>query len=135
MMSVVLGFDFGQKKIGLAVGQLITRTASPLGIIKARDGVPDWESLDKLVKKWAPTQLVVGLPLNMDASVSDMARAAEKFARRLEGRYHLEVCMMDERLSTFDARQRVQSEGDIDDIAASLILETWLAQQPGPRAG
>lgn len=130
-MSVVLGLDFGQKRIGVAVGQLVTRTASPVGIIKARDGIPDWAALDKLVQEWAPIQMVVGLPLNMDDSLSDMAKAAQRFARRLEGRYQLKVSMMDERLSSFDARQRVpDAEGDIDDVAASLILETWLTQQP-----
>ena len=128
MSGVILGFDFGVKKIGIAVGQQVTRTANPLTIIRARDGIPDWDALDNIMNEWRPTQLVVGLPLNMDDTPSDMSALAEKFGRRLNGRYNLPVEMMDERLSTFEAQQRAEGEETVDAIAATVILESWLTR-------
>ena len=126
MSDYYLGFDFGTTKIGVAVGQKITGTATPLGVITARDGKPDWPAVDAMVNEWKPKLMVVGLPLNMDGTTSDMSEAAEKFGRRLHGRYGLPVEMADERLSTFEAREIMEGEGgDVDAIAARLILETW----------
>lgn len=138
MSSIVMGFDYGTKRIGVAVGQKVTGTANAVGIIKARDGIPNWDQLDALVKEWQPSLFVVGLPLNMDDTMSDMGVRASRFARRLHGRYHLPAEMMDERLSTFEARSVQQesrdnpSAGDsdpLDAIAARLILESWLNSQ------
>ena len=130
MAGLVMGFDFGTRKIGIAVGQTITRTANELAIIRARDGKPDWTELDKLVREWQPGKFVVGLPLNMDATMSEMGEAAQKFARRLEGRYGIKAEMMDERLSTFEAREFADTDEDeVDGIAARLILETWLKKE------
>ncbi|MGI9322150.1 MAG: Holliday junction resolvase RuvX, partial [Pseudomonadales bacterium] len=82
------------------------------------------------IKEWAPSRLVVGLPLNMDGTSSDMTRAANKFGRRLTGRYNLPVEMVDERLSTFEAKEQADSPTQpLDGIAAKLILETWLQDQ------
>ena len=125
---LVMGFDFGQTKIGVAIGQRMTATATPLGIISARDGKPDWDQLDGLVSEWQPETLVVGLPLNMDDSMSEMGEAAAKFSRRLHGRYSIETYLMDERLSTFEARLESDNE-KIDDVAAKIILESWLRDQ------
>ena len=122
-----MGFDFGTGKIGVAVGQTVTRTASALAVIRARDGKPDWDQLDTLVAEWQPQLFVVGLPLNMDDSISEMAEAAKRFARRLEGRYKTPFSMMDERLTSFEARETA-TEDEIDAIAARLILESFMNQ-------
>ena len=136
--ELVMGFDFGQSKIGVAIGQRLTSSANPVGIVPAKDGKPEWQILDKLINEWQPGLFIVGLPLNMDDSMSEMGRAAQKFSRRLEGRYHIATAMMDERLSTFEARQQSNNGSaagsgkhtrELDDIAAQLILESWLRSQ------
>ena len=83
----VLGFDFGTRRIGVASGQAVTATASPLAPVPARDGIPAWEQLDALVAEWRPDALIVGLPLNMDDSESELSRLARKFGRRLGARF------------------------------------------------
>lgn len=127
MADLAMGFDFGSSKIGVSIGQGLTSTATALTIIRAQDGIPDWDALDKLVSEWQPKVFVVGLPLNMDDTMSDMAKAATRFSRRLNGRYHIKAEMMDERLSTFEAKEY---SGQVDAIAAKLILESWL-NRPG----
>ena len=128
MTKLAMGFDYGAARIGVAVGQKLTGTATALGVVPAKDGIPDWRRLDELVSEWRPRVLVVGLPLNMDDSMSEMALRASKFARRLEGRYQLPCELIDERLSTFAAEVegRESGAGATDAIAARLILETWL---------
>ena len=127
MPDFIMAFDFGTTRVGVAIGQRITGTATPLSVIAARDGIPDWVVIDRLVEEWQPEELVVGLPINMDGTESDMSVAAEKFSRRLHGRYHKPVHLMDERLSTFEARSFDEPE-QVDAIAARLILESWLAR-------
>lgn len=131
----VLGFDFGTKRIGVASAQAITGTASPLGPVPARDGIPDWAKLDALLAEWKPEALVVGLPLNMDDSESELSHLARKFARRMFARYQLPVFMCDERLSSHSARgllmdlkgQRRGKLPSLDSTAAVFIAEAWLA--------
>jgi putative Holliday junction resolvase len=94
--------------------------------VKARDGKPEWQVIDKLVEEWKPNVFVVGLPINMDGTQSDMSEAATRFSRRLHGRYGIRIELMDERLSTFEARE-FETRDQLDAIAAKLILETWLA--------
>lgn len=130
-LQTFLGFDFGLKRIGVAVGQGITGTATALCTLDARDGIPDWDRMSQLVDEWRPQALVVGLPLHADGSESDMSRAALRFARRLEERCRLPVHTMDERLSSVEAEQvRAQDRGDsrqgIDAVAARVILQNWL---------
>ena len=127
MSDFIMAFDFGTTRVGVAIGQRITGTATPLSVIAARDGIPDWAVIDRLVEEWQPEELVVGLPINMDGTESDMSVAAEKFSRRLHGRYHKPVHLMDERLSTFEAKSFDEPE-QVDAIAARLILESWLAR-------
>jgi putative Holliday junction resolvase len=130
----LLGFDFGTKRMGAATGQAITCTAAPLPPVSARDGIPDWDQLDALLKAWQPEAVVVGLPLNMDDSESELSRLARKFARRLHARYRLPVFMQDERLSSRAARTELEDvfsrrKGklpSLDSTAAVLILESWL---------
>ncbi|MBV1876464.1 MAG: Holliday junction resolvase RuvX [Pseudomonadales bacterium] len=123
--NLVMAFDFGMKKIGVAVGQKITATATPLMIIPARDGIPNWQTLEKLIQEWSPHHFVVGLPLNMDDTESEMSLLAEKFGRKLSGRYNIPHTTVDERLSSFEAREIAAANTPIDAIAAKLILETY----------
>ncbi len=124
--SMIMGFDYGTHRIGVAIGQRITQTASPLAILKARQGQPNWSEIEALIKEWQPEAFVVGLPLHMDDEPSDLSVQAEKFARRLTGRFNLPHTMVDERLSSVEAKNL--SAGDaIDDVAAVLILETYLS--------
>ena len=137
----LLGFDFGVRSIGVAVGNRLTGTATPCGAVSAEEGRPDWTALDALLNEWRPDALVVGLPLNMDDSESPLCDAARRFSRRLSARYHLPAFMVDERLSTREAsgrldgtpagaRGRPRSKADNDAAAACLILETWLQEAP-----
>lgn len=129
----VIGFDFGKKYIGVAVGQEITGSASPLGSVKAKDGIPHWDSLGAYLKEWQPDIVVVGLPLNMDGSEQQLTLDAKKFGKRVAGRYGLKVEFQDERLTTADAKQRLFSQGgyknlskdNIDAESAALIIESY----------
>jgi len=133
----LLGFDFGMKNIGVAVGQELTHTASPLTVIKAREGIPNWEHIQALLDEWRPQKLIVGLPLNMDGTEQEMTAAARRFGNRLNGRFHLPVDWQDERLTTFEAldqlgiQSKMQSNkrDDVDRISAQLILQSWLNEQ------
>jgi putative Holliday junction resolvase len=135
MTVTALAFDYGLKNIGVAYGQSITGQANELSPISARDGIPKWEDIKILLDEWKPCVVVVGLPLNMDGSESELSQRARKFARRIHGRFAKEIEFMDERLSTFDAKQEAKSRGHkgdykqnpIDSIAARLILESWFA--------
>ena len=139
--NVIMGFDYGTRKIGIAVGQLITKTANPIAIISARDGVPDWSEIEKLILEWQPAQFVIGLPLNMDETESEMSQRSLKFARRLTGRFNIPHHTIDERLTSREARSLHESNSstrrgpadrsrdEIDDIAAQIILESWLKLQ------
>ncbi len=136
-MSQVLAFDFGLARIGVAVGQPITGTATPLSTLKAKEGIPDWQVIETLIKEWQPKLLLVGEPFNMDASDQLITVKARKFANRLHGRYGLPYEMFDERLSSTAAREEIFEFGgyrklkktQIDSIAAALILESWFATQ------
>lgn len=124
--STVLAFDFGLRNIGVATGQTITHTASVLGTVRARDGVPDWIAVDALIQEWQPGVLLVGLPLNMDDTLSEMALKAKRFAKKLEARYGLKVELVDERLTSFEARGLSRDIDEQHAIAARLIAETYL---------
>lgn len=134
--DTVLCFDFGTKSIGLAIGQSITNTANPLTELKAKDGVPNWEHVKKIIAEWQPDLLLVGLPLNMDGSFSELSRRSKKFANRLHGRFGLPVSMADERLSSFEAKgeiirhtgSRDFKRNNVDSLAAKIILESWLIE-------
>ena len=91
--NLIMGFDFGTKKIGVAIGQMVTATATPLSIIRVEKGVPNWCMLEKLISQWKPERLVVGLPLNMDDSHSNMSRRALKFSSELEIDLELPLAM------------------------------------------
>jgi len=133
-----LGFDFGLRRIGVATGQAITCSASPVATVPARDGEPDWAEIDALVAEWHPDALVLGVPLLMDGREQPLTARARRFGRALAARYGLAVHEADERLSSSAAetlisdarasgRRRRTRKGDVDRIAATLILERWLA--------
>jgi putative holliday junction resolvase len=132
----VMAFDFGLRQIGVAMGNCLLGTTQPVTVLRAKDGEPEWRALEALVKEWGPDLLVVGDPLNMDGSDSELRARATKFARRLHGRLGLEVVMVDERLSSFAAKQVSRERGHrgdykrepVDSLAAELILQTWLTE-------
>ncbi|MBA6254314.1 MULTISPECIES: Holliday junction resolvase RuvX [unclassified Colwellia] len=129
----VLGFDFGKKYIGVAVGQELTGSASPLGSIRAKEGIPNEMELTKFIKEWQPDYLVVGLPLNMDGSEQQLTLDAKKFGNRLSNKFALKVEFQDERLTTADAKERLFAAGgyrnlkkdNIDAESARLIIESY----------
>jgi len=130
-----LGFDFGNKKIGIAIGQIITTTASPLQTIRSINQNPNWEIITRLIQEWRPAGLVVGISKQADGSDNPITPRMLKFCRQLEGRYQLPVYQQDETLSTFEAKQMLFDEVNVnanrlwevqDQLAAQLILQTWL---------
>lgn len=135
----IIGFDFGKKYIGVAVGQEITGSATPLGSIKATDGIPHWEQLSAFLTEWQPDFIVVGLPLNMDGSEQQLTLDAKKFGKRISGRYGIPVEYQDERLTTADAKEQLFARGgfknlkkdNIDAESARLIIESYFEQQYG----
>jgi putative Holliday junction resolvase len=137
--EVVLAFDFGIRRIGVAVGQTATRSASAEGVIPAH-GEPDWDSLNRKVRDWVPGRLLVGIPYNMDGTETLLTARCRTFAEQLSQRFGLPVELVDERLTSAaasnelrDARREGQktrrvSRADVDAHAARLILETWMRE-------
>lgn len=130
-----LGFDFGIKKIGIAVGQSMTGTASPLETIPAMKQNPDWQRIGQLISQWHPAGLVVGISRQSDGTDNPVTPRMLKFCRQLEGRFHLPVYQQDETLSTFEAKQLLYDDLGVsattlwrvqDQLAAQLILQAWL---------
>lgn len=138
----LLAFDFGLRRIGVATGQEMLGAGQPLAMIPARDGMPDWDQVAGILREWQPDLVLVGLPLNMDGTENDMCARARKFGKRLHGRFHMAVEMVDERLTSFEAKGDVMAAGGrrdfgrhgVDDRAAVLILETWCRQQTDDNA-
>lgn len=127
-----LCFDYGTQKIGVAFGQSVSATAKPVSVIKAIDGIPNWNTVRKLIEEWKPDVFVVGMPYNLDGTHSEFFPRAIKFANRLNGRFNIPAFGMDERLSSKAAIEKVSEESysnknvaAIDDIAAQIILENW----------
>jgi putative Holliday junction resolvase len=132
-----LCFDYGTKNIGVAVGQTLTASARALTQLKARDGIPQWQQIEALLNEWQPDLVLVGLPLNMDGTESELCTRARKFANRIHGRFGSPVQMVDERLSSFEAKGERLAQGGsrhyqsdpVDAIAARIILQDWLADK------
>jgi putative Holliday junction resolvase len=139
----VLSFDYGLRRIGVAVGNTLTGTAEVLATIDAQDGKPDWRAIDRCVADWRPAAIVAGVPYNMSGRDDRLSRAALRFADELRERYGIEVHRVDERLTSREAeddlRERRRSgakarrvrRGDVDREAARLLLLQWLRAQPG----
>lgn len=123
----VMAFDYGTKRIGIAVGQTVSRTATALKVVPAVNGQPRWNEIAELVNEWAPDLFVVGMPSFEDQQTSSISDAITRFSRRLTGRYQLPVEFIDERLSSFAAGHDDQARTQgLDAAAAKMILLTWL---------
>ena len=128
MPTTVIGFDFGSYWIGVAVGQTLTREATPLPALRNSD----WKAIARLLDEWQPQQLVVGLPFSMNGEDHEMTARAKRFGRQLEGRFGITTCMVDERLTTREAyqiaaeSQQHKSKTEIDSLSAAIITESWL---------
>lgn len=146
--QIVLAFDYGTKRIGVASGDTLTRTARALTTLDCRNpaldsGIP-WAQIDKLVREYQPAQLVVGLPWNMDGTPTLLTDASRAFGAQLQARYHKPVALVDERLSSREAeaqlrdaraagiKKRRNTHADVDMIAAKILLEQWLQQPAHP---
>lgn len=148
MEGTLLGFDFGTRRIGVAVGETVTRIASPLGAIEGEANEIRFREIGKLVSEWQPTAFVVGLPKHSDGSEHQVAKLAQKFGRRLAARYALPVVFIDETLSSATAeaslrghRTRAGKASDVDALAATIILQCFLDEplagavaEPAPRS-
>ncbi len=130
----IIGFDYGGRRIGVAVGERVTRTAQPLTTLVSRNGKPDWMAIQRLLEEWRPQRLVVGLPLHLDGEEQPMTEHARRFGRQLQGRFGLPVSYADERLSSIEAAQLLargaHDKGVVDKVAAQLILQSWLEKDP-----
>jgi putative Holliday junction resolvase len=137
----LLSFDYGEKTIGVAVGNSNTCLAHPLTTVRVIRGRVDWQAISGLIDEWNPVALVVGLPLNMEGGDNPVTPKARKFGNRLNGRYNLPVHMVDERLTTRDARTQLYNAGVVekrhkpvlDKLAAQSILQTYLSEQAEPK--
>ena len=137
--QMIMAFDFGTQKMGMAVGQSLIESANPLALFPMKDGIPNWDALLKIVKQHQPNLFLVGLPLNMDDSESELSARARKFARRLRHQTNITTHMVDERLTTREARDELdhyQAQGrgkniSADSIAAALFIESWYRSPEG----
>ncbi len=134
---IVFAFDFGLKHMGLAVGQEVTQTANTLYSLKAKNGKPDWNDLDKIVGDWEPKLFVLGNPLNMDGSKSKIKEHSDRFSNLIRERYKVPVELIDERLTTKEAISRMKLKEIISDkkdvnrhsLSAKIILESWFREK------
>ncbi|BEV08625.1 MULTISPECIES: Holliday junction resolvase RuvX [unclassified Methylophilus] len=131
--GTLLAFDFGEKRIGVAVGDTLLKLAHPLLTIEAEENAAKFAQIESLLKEWQPALLVVGLPMSLDGEAHAMTALAQKFAQRLEGRFNLPVVMVDERLSSAEASQSLREAGIrgraqkqmLDQVAAQTILQSY----------
>jgi len=134
---IVFAFDFGLKHMGLAVGQEVTQTANTLYSLKAKNGKPDWNDLDKIVGDWEPKLFVLGNPLNMDGSKSKIKEHSDRFSNLIRERYKVPVELLDERLTTKEAISRMKlkeiisnkKDVNIHSLSAKIILESWFREK------
>lgn len=131
MEEIILGFDYGIKNIGVAVGNRLTNTAQPVTILKATDGQPNWDEIEILIKEWQPNAIVVGIPYTADGTVTPHIQRILKFIKRLHGRYGLPVHEVDERASSMESEQYIKpskkhKKGQLDAHAAAIIVERYL---------
>ncbi|MDQ1237767.1 MAG: Holliday junction resolvase RuvX [Wigglesworthia glossinidia] len=132
--NFLIGFDFGINNIGVAIGQTITQTSQPLSSIKSIKGIPNWKIIENLIKAWNPQTIIVGLPLNMDGSMQNIAVRAKYFAQELRKKFFIPVNMQDERLTTIEAKSilfdlkgyRGLKKSLINAQSAAIILNSWI---------
>ena len=123
----IIAFDYGEKKIGVAVGQTSTNTSSPLQIIFNKDNKTNWISISSLLNEWKPGLILVGKPLNMDGSDSEIMKKVDKFYKELKSIYDADIEFVDERLTTFEAREILKDEkqDNVDAHAAKILIDNW----------
>lgn len=138
MSRTLLGFDYGRKRIGVASGEELTGSSTPLDTVTVTVNGPDWPHIERLIRDWRPALLIVGLPMNMDGTEHAMSAAARVFAEQLGTHSQLPVELVDERLSSLAAEEMIseqrrggrikkgRAKAAIDQVAASVILQTWL---------
>lgn len=140
-MSVVIAFDFGLKRTGVAVGNTLTGSATPECTLISKDERPDWEGITRLIEEWKPEQLVVGLPIELDSGPeikeNPIKKRIERFCNQLQGRYNLKVDQENEQFTSIEAAARLKqlrqsgrkkkvTKDEVDKIAAAIILENWM---------
>jgi putative Holliday junction resolvase len=141
LRGTLMGFDFGRRRIGVAVGQTLTGTATALATVSHAE-VPDWQTIGELIREWRPAALVVGLPLDGEGNETEMSAEARHFGAQLAERYGKAVYYTDERLTSIaageqfaqaraDGRARRSDARRLDARAAQIILENWLQSRPG----
>jgi len=140
-VTVVVGFDYGARRIGVALGNRISSSARALGVVDNGATGPDWLRVTALLREWRPDALLVGLPLTLDSGEQDTSRAARAFAAELHARANLPIALVDERLTSREAAQRFAARrasgnarrkdaANLDAIAAEVIVEQWLRANP-----
>ncbi|MBM23206.1 MAG: Holliday junction resolvase RuvX [Gammaproteobacteria bacterium] len=136
--SVLIGFDYGTKKMGVAIAQCITKTATPLNVLKIKNEKPNWEQLDQIVSDYRPVLAIIGYPGKINKQTSLLADKIEKFGSAIEKHYKMPTILFDETYSTTIARKELRDlrrdgnlsrrikRGQVDSMAAKIILEQWL---------
>ncbi len=138
-MAVVIAFDFGLKRTGVAVGNTVIGSATPECTLISKDAQPDWDGITKLFEEWQPSQIVVGMPTELDGSESPLKKPIERFCNQIQGRYNIAVDQENEQFTSIEAAQRLKqlrqsgrkqkvSKDEVDKIAAAIILENWMQQ-------
>lgn len=136
-MAVVIAFDFGLKRTGVAIGNTLTASATPECTLHSKDNQPDWDNISKLFSEWKPTQVVVGMPTELDGSESPLTKAVQRFCNQIQGRYNIDVDQENEQFTSIEAARRLKqlrqsgrkkkiSKDEVDKIAAAIILENWM---------
>ena len=127
----IIAFDYGEKKIGVAVGQTSTNTSSPLQIIFNKDNKTNWISISSLLDEWKPDLILLGKPLNMDGSDSEIMKKVDKFYKELKSIYDADIEFVDERLTTFEAREILKDEkhDNVDAHAAKILIDNWFNKE------
>ena len=136
-MSVVIAFDFGLKRTGVAIGNTITGSATPECTLNSKDNQPDWDGISNLFNEWQPTQVVVGIPTELDGSENPLNKTIQRFCNQIQGRYNVKVDQENEQFTSIEAAQRLKqlrqtgrkkkiTKDEVDKIAASIILENWM---------
>ena len=136
-MTVVIAFDFGLKRTGVAIGNTLTGSATPECTLHSKNEAPDWDGISRLISEWKPTQVVVGMPTELDGSENPLKKRIERFCNQLNGRYNLTVDQENEQFTSIEAAQRLKQlrqsgrkqkvvKDEVDKIAAAIILENWM---------
>lgn len=138
-MTTLIGFDYGANRTGVAIANTITGLATPECVLYSKNGQPDWQGIQKLIELWRPKHLIVGMPRKLDGSDSSMKEAILTFKQQLEAKTKLPVSLADEQLTSLEAEQRLKNarqagrkrkirKEEIDQIAATIILENWMQE-------